>query len=190
MASSILFVDARVAADSQLPWWLTADTEVVVIDAGRDGIDQIAAALQGQTDLSAIHVLAHGAEGKLFLGSTTLDAQSVEGYAGPLAAIGASLAANGDILLYGCDTGAGSSGAALVDALARLTGADVAASNDPTGAAALGGDWSLEVSSGAVESAPLAFEEFSGLLAAPVVTPGGTFDTGFSGDGIATADFN
>jgi hypothetical protein len=41
----------------------------------------------------------------------------------------------------------------LIDRLAALTGADVAASDDKTGHADLGGDWDLEVSRGAIEHA-------------------------------------
>ena len=43
-------------------------------------------------------------------------------------------------------------GKALVDALARLTGADVAASENLTGAAAKGGDWNLEYRTGAIQT--------------------------------------
>src|SRR5690606_19873043 len=50
--------------------------------------------------------------------------------------------------------------------LAEATGADVAASNDLTGAAASNGNWNLEVQQGAIESAALAVDDFSGLLAA------------------------
>ena len=61
-----------------------------------------------------------------------------------------AMAADGDILFYGCDVGAAS---ALVGDLAIATGADIAASNDLTGAAARGGDWELEVRAGDVTAA-------------------------------------
>jgi len=47
---------------------------------------------------------------------------------------------SGDILLYGCNVGAGAEGLAFVESVARLSQADVAASDDVTGSAALGGD--------------------------------------------------
>ena len=54
----------------------------------------------------------------------------------------------------------------MLSRLAQLTHADVAASNDRTGAAARGGDWVLEAVSGSVETAALSFA-YNGLLAAP-----------------------
>ena len=59
---------------------------------------------------------------------------------------------DGDLLIYGCDLAATERGEQFVDSLARLTGADVAASDDPTGHADLGGDWELEYRSGDIES--------------------------------------
>ena len=47
---------------------------------------------------------------------------------------------------------ASAGGQSLVQELAQLTRADVAASTDLTGAAALGGDWDLEVRRGAIET--------------------------------------
>src|SRR6266511_4883597 len=89
-------------------------------------------------------IVSHGSEGSITLGSTILDQGNVASYADALAQIGAALAPDGDIMLYGCDVAGGTTGQQFIDALARLTGADVAASTDLTGAAALGGDWTLE----------------------------------------------
>ena len=60
--------------------------------------------------------------------------------------------------------------------LSQLTGADVAASDNLTGSAALGGDWELEVKIGNVE-APLAFgvetmEAYSAVLTTTRVSVG------------------
>ena len=75
-------------------------------------------------------------------------------------------AEGGDLLIYGCHFGAGTTGRLAVQALARATGADVAASDDLTGNAALGGDWDLEVTEGDVAVQPLATlqEGFTGVL--------------------------
>ncbi|MFZ4526239.1 MAG: DUF4347 domain-containing protein [Chlorobium sp.] len=78
--------------------------------------------------------------------------------------MGSSLSPSGDILLYGCNVAAGAEGLAFVDALARLTHADVAASDDVTGAAALGGDWVLEVESGVVEDINVGVDGYDGTL--------------------------
>ena len=51
-------------------------------------------------------------------------------------------------LAFLADFAAGTAGQAVVEQLAVLTGADVAASDDATGSAARGGDWVLEYQAG------------------------------------------
>ena len=64
---------------------------------------------------------------------------------------------------------AAADGQALVDGLAQLTGADVAASRDATGSASAGGNWALEYARGAVEAAvvvpPVLQQAWAGTLA-------------------------
>ena len=76
-------------------------------------------------------------------------------YASQLSSWNAALRPGGDILLYGCDIGAGDDGTAFIDRLAELTGANVAASTDDTGGLQLGGNWTLEKSTGSIDSALL-----------------------------------
>ena len=140
-------------------------TEVIVLDKTRDGLQQIADAAR-RSGIDAIHIIGHGAEGSMRLGSVELNAAALGGRENQLAAIGAALTAQGDILLYGCDIGANARGAELLSRLAQLTHADVAASNDRTGAAARGGDWVLEAVSGSVETAALSLR-----LQRPVGSP-------------------
>ncbi len=96
--------------------------------------------------------MSHGSEGSVTLGSTVLDGGNLADYADALAQIGDALAPGGDLMLYGCDVADGAAGQQFIDALAELTGANVAASTDATGAAALGGDWTLEASTGPIEA--------------------------------------
>ena len=70
-----------------------------------------------------------------------------------------------DILIYGCDVAAGSTGRAFIDLLAQLTEADVAASTDTTGASFLGGDWTLEAQTGSIEAAAIDAPLYAGVLA-------------------------
>jgi len=79
------------------------------------------------------------------------------------------LSANADILLYGCDIAQGPQGMALLTQIATLTGADIAASTNPTGAASRGGDWTLEAATGAIEAQTLALQSYDHLLAATAV---------------------
>jgi hypothetical protein len=149
--TEIVFIEDNVADLDTLIQGIAAGKEVIILDSTRDGLSQIAAALEGRSGIDALHIISHGAAGTFNLGELTLNAASLNANSAVLQAIGSSLTAGGDILLYGCDTGAGSSGASFVEQLAIATGADVAASDDLTGSAALGGDWELEVSAGQVE---------------------------------------
>ncbi len=161
----IVFVDASVKGYQQLVAGLKPGTEVVVLDGGKDGLQQIADYLKDRSGVDSIHILSHGDVGKVQLGNTWLDGSGIALRSDLLTRIGQALDKNGDILLYGCLVGADGAGRSFVDQLADATGADVAASNDMTGATALGGNWVLEVSHGAVETAALDVGDFRGLLA-------------------------
>ena len=150
------------------------DIEVVLLDASKDGIQQITDLLAARQDLSAVHLISHGADGQVQLGTTQLDFDTLLKNATQIKGWGKSLDANADLLIYGCDVAQQADGKALIDALARLTGADVAASEDLTGAAAAGGNWALEYRTGGIET-PLAIStaeqfSYSGILATYTVT--------------------
>ncbi len=117
----------------------------VVIDPARDGIDQIAAALDGAEEIERLHIISHGRPGALRLGATELSLESLEQDAGALARIAQALSSDADVVLYGCEAGAGERGAAFVTALAERLDARVAASSTKTGADALGGDWAFDI---------------------------------------------
>ena len=149
-AREIVFVDSRVKDVATLLKGFPPGAEVVYIEAGGDGLQQMASALGERGDVGAVHVLAHGNEGQLWLGNTFLDATALSEQSDALAAIGRGLTDDGDLLVYACNLAQGEAGAQFVASLATLTGADVAASNDRTGA---GGDWDLEITTGYIDSA-------------------------------------
>ena len=82
------------------------------------------------------------------IGSTRLDAATLAGRGAEIAGWGRALTDDADLLLYGCDVAATPSGERLLARLGALTGADVAASTDLTGAATLGGNWLMEAQTG------------------------------------------
>ncbi len=142
-------------------------SQVVIIDENSSGLSQLADALKGETNISAIHILSHGASDAITLGTDVLTADNLSAWSSQLSAIGASLSDSGDILLYGCDVSAQDN--AFITRFAELTQADVAASSDMTGSAALSGDWVLENHTGSIEAKTFAFD-YDGLLAGPEVT--------------------
>ncbi len=147
---SVLIIDGR-APDMQAILNAAApDVKVVILDTQKDGIQQIATALQGMHDIASISIVSHGDNGVLLLGNSPLFNGNLVKYSAELQAIGQALSIDGDILLYGCDVGAGAEGEAFLDALSTATGADIAASADDTGGIAKGGDWELEIATGSI----------------------------------------
>ena len=188
----VVFIDAAVPDLQALQQDLAAqaeagrDIEVIILRSDEDGLSRITDVLAGRTDVAAIHLISHGDQGQVRLGSTMLDAQALLQRAGDVAQWGSALAADGDLLIYGCDVAASASGQALVHDLAALTGADVAASDDSTGQSSLGGNWRLEVQSGVIDNgvalSTTAQEGWTHTLALgllpPVITSNGGGSTG------------
>lgn len=186
-AAAIFFVFDNVEDWQTLANAAPYGSEVVVLDGSTDGLAQIAAHLEGRpASLDAIHILSHGQPGLLQLGSLALDQAAMDEREAVLAQIGQALGDNGDILLYGCDVAAGPQGKVFVDALARLTGADVAASDNLTGSAAAGGDWLLEAQAGVVQAnTEWAMSSlYSGVLADQSVNLAGALTSGSLSSGI------
>jgi len=164
----IVFIEDDVPDIDTLIRGFGAGREIVILDASRDGLQQIVDALEGRGGIDALHIVSHGAAGALNLGQLTLDAANLNAHEAALQTIGASLTPGADILLYGCGIGAGA-GADFVGQLAIATGADVAASDDLTGGLAAGGDWELEVVHGNIEARvaidPALAAHYAGVLA-------------------------
>ena len=142
----------ELVAGIDFPEGASGTLEVIILDTGRDGIEQVSEILSTRDELDAIHIFTHGRDGQLALGSDWLDSDDLQENSDALAAWGESLSEDGDILLYGCSIAAGDTGQDFVDSLAGLTSADVSASDDPTGHDALGGDWDLEYTAGVIET--------------------------------------
>ncbi|MCP5092067.1 MAG: DUF4347 domain-containing protein, partial [Gammaproteobacteria bacterium] len=117
----------------------------------------------------AIHIISHGSDGSVELGNTSLNAYTLEENNLSIALWANAFAETGDILIYGCSLAESEVGQGLIDSLSDLTLTDVAASDDLTGHASLGGDWELEYSQGQIENGNLlaqdAAGEWQGLLA-------------------------
>ena len=192
-SQEIVFINTNVDGYEELIAGLKSDDfreyEVVMLDADRDGIDQISEVLADRADISAVHIITHGTDGQINLGNTWLNKNNMPQNIEPISAWGNALASDGDILFYGCNVAAGSTGQELLDDIAQFTGVDVAASDDYTGDAKLGGDWLLEYEHGEIET-QLAVssdtqQNWSGLLATFTVnTTADTVDA-TPGDGFA-----
>ncbi|GAB3427317.1 Ig-like domain-containing protein [Massilia solisilvae] len=169
----VVFIDTAVADYLSLEAAVRPGVEVVRIDGGQDGLAQLATWAQTHSGYDAIHILSHGTAGTLRIGTDEVNTANVASapVRDQFAALGQALNAGGDLLLYGCDVGAGADGQQLVAAIATATHADVAASTDTTGAASMGGNWSLEFSSGQIDSASVVDvshqDAYAGVLTLP-----------------------
>ena len=78
----IVFVDPTVANFQTLINGIdNPNVRIVILDTNRDGLQQIADALRQQGKVDAIHLISHGAEGQVNVGSTVLSAETMKNYA-------------------------------------------------------------------------------------------------------------
>lgn len=159
----VVIIDPSVKDYQTLAANAPAGAEVLILGENAT-LQDVADLLAGRSDLDAIHLITHGDEGALILAGERIDSSNLN--ADTLALIGASLNENGDIMLYGCNVGADGEGQGFIDQVAQMTGADVAASDDLTGAESLGGDWDLEAAAGTIESSSISADNWTSTLAA------------------------
>ncbi|WP_182422050.1 Ig-like domain-containing protein [Aureimonas sp. ME7] len=160
----VVFIETNVPNWQDLAANVRSGAEVVILDATRDGLALIADWAREHTQYDAIHLISHGSRGSLQLGSFALDEAALGQRAEDLLVVGSALKAGGDLLLYGCDVAAGDVGTSFVKALGEATGADIAASVDTTGAAMLGGNWTLEYAEPDVMQRSMEFSGFASTL--------------------------
>ncbi|WP_460940415.1 DUF4347 domain-containing protein, partial [Pandoraea terrae] len=146
---NVLFVDSRVEDSASLLAGVAPGTEIVYLNRNADGLAQMADYLSAHPGAKSVQIIAHGEAGDLWLGNTYLSGDNVGNYASSLARIGSGIQSGGDILIYACSTAQGAAGLSFIDSLAALTGHDIAASDNRTGA---GGDWTLEITTGQIEA--------------------------------------
>jgi hypothetical protein len=98
----IIFIDGKAPNYRQLIGAAQPGIELHVLDGSNDGLAEMVQVLAGRSHIAAIHIIGNGKAGLLQLGSTTLTSANLEPHAVQLHAIGAALAPDGNILLYGC----------------------------------------------------------------------------------------
>ncbi|MBE9164658.1 DUF4347 domain-containing protein, partial [Tychonema sp. LEGE 06208] len=155
---SLVVVDSRVENYEQLIGGVKAGTEVFILSETGGAIEQITEILGQRHNINSLHVVSHGREAAIAIGSTELNIDNLETHSHQLQQWGKSLSKSASILLYGCNIAAGKSGLKFIQKISEFTGANIAASNNLTGSAALGGDWELEITTGQI-NAEVAFEK-------------------------------
>ena len=170
---SVVFIDAAVEQPNVLAQGVIPGAEVHLLSSDEDAIAQITLTLRDRTDLSAVHIISHGAPGRLLLGNGELSLNNLQDNAANLAAWFASSQANTpELLLYGCNVAAGDAGAEFIAQLRELSGVNISAASHTVGSSAKGGQWQLNAGNA---SAALAISESTQQRYAGVfeLSPGG-----------------
>ena len=169
----IAFVDPGVSDLDLLFAGLRPEVEAVMLSDSQPASAQIAHELRGRSGLEAIHIIAHGRAGEVSFSSGALSLVAVEEQAPELRSIGQALETDGRLLLWSCHTGNGDSGEMFVDALARASGATVAAARGLVGAASQGGEWILHerpnASHGRAPLTALGIAGYAGVMAVKTI---------------------
>src|SRR5579883_568770 len=168
-ASEILFVDPAVPDLATLLDNLRPEVRAIVLDSSQPAARQMALALHACRGLQAVHVVAHGAPGRVGFAAGEWTAATLEGDAESFRTIGRALTAKGELRLWSCNAGSGQTGQDLVEALQVVADVHVVAAKEPVGAARLGGSWKLASRvGGGFLLAPITargIAEFRGILA-------------------------
>jgi len=79
----LVFIDSGVAGYQDLAKEILSNNsaarsiQVIIIDAGKDGVNQITDALSNYKNLDAIHIVSHGDPGEIQIGSTRLNGDNL-----------------------------------------------------------------------------------------------------------------
>lgn len=172
-AVDVVIVDAGVTNPHALLKNIPSQAAVHYLSPTGDGLEQISDILSNYRNLKSIHLLAHGSSAQLKLGSSWVNSATLNHRAKQIQQWQAALSPTADIFLYGCNVASTAEGKAFVSDLATLTGTDIAASDNLTGDATQGGDWTLEYQLGDLEphriSQQLALSNYDQVLQVTVL---------------------
>ena len=163
----VAFINSSVMNVDEILDDLGADVEVVMLENGSDGLDNITDYLNEHSDVKydAVHIITHGNEGYFVLNGQVVDGDYVSENASDFVQWRNALSDDADIMIYGCNLAGSLSGESLIANIASLTGADVAASEDTIG----GSDWSLEYAIGDINYGAFDINNYDYHLADQIV---------------------
>ncbi len=146
LKTTLVIIDPSVEDYQVLIDGVVEGAKVFVLDANRDGIQQITEILhnlkskiQNPKSLFSLHIVSHGAPGTLYLGNGELSLGNLNQYAEEL-----KTWAVDELLLYGCNVAAGDAGEEFLAKLYNLLGANIAASTTRIGHVDNGVNWNLD----------------------------------------------
>ena len=151
-SAELIFVDASVSDIATIAKGISDSAELVLLDGSENALEQISKELSARRSVRAIHIISHGHQGQLAFESGRVDFNSLQAHRELIAQWKGSLTSDADILLYGCNVAEGNLGQRFIERLSQLSGADVAASINITGANSQNADWILESAVGKIDS--------------------------------------
>ncbi|MCT8861369.1 DUF4347 domain-containing protein, partial [Shewanella xiamenensis] len=148
-------------------WEVIADAvragDILVLRQDAPPLQQIIDKLKAMGQIKVLNIISHGNDGEIYLTDEKVSLANLQSHQQELKELGSLLAADGQMLLFGCDLAKSEMGKAFVEKLADLTGADVAGSVNVTGsglsASNIESDWELEFFTG--ESSPSVAQTFN-----------------------------
>ena len=180
----VVVIDSAVEDKQAILNSVSDDMTVIVLESGQ-GLSRVSDLLADMTDIDALHIISHGESNQITLGGEVIASGNLGDHANELLSWQDAFSADADILLYGCNVADSTEADEFLGRIAALTGADVSASDDPTGAENLGGDWELEVKSGSVETDEIVVADYDGTLDTPAMSGTDTTLTAFKGQATA-----
>jgi len=156
--SDIVIIDSTLQNVGILLNSLKPGTKLFYLDKSEQLVTFISETVTNNAPVKSLHLLTHGAPGAIFTTSTFINYDILNKEKGEISKWKESFTSNGAILLYGCETGKGNAGFEFCKKLSNISGVNVFASNDRTGASNLGGNWVLEVSTSGTEN-PICFTQ-------------------------------
>jgi parallel beta-helix repeat protein len=159
--NEIIFIDSSLKDHNELAealineQKLSENTKIVLLQSQEYKLMEMTGYLNGYSNLKAIHILSHGEDGELHLGQDKITLENLIQNRRHLMPIHNALAEDADILIYGCNVAKTAKGQEFIQKLAQFTGANIAASDNKTGAKEQNGDWILDKSVGEVTTPSL-----------------------------------
>ncbi|MEM9447471.1 MAG: Ig-like domain-containing protein [Cyanobacteria bacterium P01_E01_bin.6] len=174
--TTLVVIDPGVENYQSLVDGVVDGAKVFVLDANRDGVQQITEILQSFRSRPlhslSLHIVSHGAPGTLYLGNGELSLSNLNCYTEKL-----NSWTSRDLLLYGCNVAAGDAGEEFISKLNSLTNANIFASTTRIGNVIHGDNWQLDFSTNNLKSASLAISRETQQIWEGVL--GGSFGTEF-----------
>ena len=148
--ANVVLIDTQLTNYSLLARAAAPGSKIFLYDGATESANEVLGEVQNwatstHSQIQNLSIMSHGVGGAFELGDQWISATALPQTAAAWQQLSTVLTAGADIDLFGCNVSqSGSTGQTLLNQLASLTGAQVFASNNPTGQ---GGDWKLEAAS-------------------------------------------